>query len=48
MKIYKTAKINLPKKSSSNSCIAKKVPFSTYKGAEGEEKANEPYKTSNR
>ena len=25
MKIYKTAKINLPKKSSSNSCIAKEL-----------------------
>ena len=41
MTINKIIKITLPKKSSSNSCIAKKAQYSSYNGAEGGENDNE-------
>ena len=41
MTFYKTAKISLPQKSSSISCIAKKAQSSTYGVTEGGEKVEE-------
>ena len=38
MTIYKIAKVTLPKKSCSNSCIAKKTQYSTENKAEGGKK----------
>ena len=41
----KIEEMTLPEKSIFNSSIAKKTQYSTYSGAEGEEKVNEVCKT---